>query len=108
MLFRSYDYEFAPRTTTLKNYEQYTSGHYTEANKAYSASCQDGGAILFTSYYDMMARIQAKGVDDAYKRLKGIRDWYLKVYDYAEEMVTAARNSTAAITAVKWAYPCRV
>ena len=80
-----YDYEFAPRTTTLKNYEQYTSGHYTEANKAYSASCQDGGAILFTSYYDMMARIQAKGVDDAYKRLKGIRDWYLKIYDYAEE-----------------------
>lgn len=80
-----YDYEFAPRTTTLKNHEQYTSGHYTEANKAYSASCQDGGAILFTSYYDMMARIQTKGVDNAYNRLKSIRDWYLKIYDYAEE-----------------------
>ena len=80
-----YDYEFAPRTTTVKNYEQYTSGHYTEASKAYSASCQDGGAILFTSYYDLMARIQTKGVDDAYSRLKSIRDWYLKIYDYAEE-----------------------
>ncbi|MBO5736938.1 MAG: hypothetical protein J6S04_03925, partial [Clostridia bacterium] len=49
------------------------------------ASCQDGGAILFTSYYDMQARLQAYGVDNAYERLKGIRDWYLKVYDYAEE-----------------------
>ena len=80
-----YDYEFAPRTTTLKNYEQYTAGHYTEANKAYAASCQDGGAILFTSYYDMQARLQAYGVDNAYERLKGIRDWYLKVYDFAQE-----------------------
>ena len=80
-----YDYEFAPRTTTVKNSEQYTSGHYTEAKKAYSASCQDGGAILFTSYYDLMARIQTKGVDNAYERLKGIRDWYLKVYNYSQE-----------------------
>ena len=80
-----YDYEFAPRTTTVKNSKQYTSGHYTEANKAYSASCQDGGAIMFTSYYDMQARIQTRGVDNAYNRLKGIRDWYLKVYDFAQE-----------------------
>ena len=80
-----YDYEFAPRTTTLKNYDQYTAGHYTEANKAYAASCQDGGAILFTSYYDMQARLQAYGVDNAYERLKGIRDWYLKVYNFAQE-----------------------
>lgn len=80
-----YDFEFAPRTTTVKNSEQYTTGHYTEANKAYGASCQDGGAILFTSYYDMMARLQSKGVDNAYKRLKEIRDWYMKIYEYNEE-----------------------
>ena len=80
-----YDYDFAPRTTTVKNSVQYTTGHYTEANKSYSASCQDGGAILFTSYYDMKARMQAYGVDNAYERLKGIRDWYLKVYDFAQE-----------------------
>ena len=80
-----YDYAFAPRTTTVKNYNQYTSGHHTEAGKAYSASCQDGGAILFTSYYDMQARIQTMGVNNAYDRLKAIRDWYLKIYDYAQE-----------------------
>ena len=80
-----YDYEFAPRTTTVKNYEQYTTGHYTEASKSYGASCQDGGAILFTSYYDMMARLQTEGAENAYSRLKGIRDWYLKIYDYAQE-----------------------
>ena len=79
-----YDYEFAPRTTTVKNPEQYTAGHYPEASKAYSASCQDGGAILFTSYYDMQARLQTRGVNNAYERLKGIRDWYLKIYDFAQ------------------------
>ncbi len=78
-----YDYEFAPRTTTVKNSEQYTAGHYTEASKLYGASCQDGGAILFTSYYDMMARLQTRGAEDAYERLIGIRDWYLKVYEYS-------------------------
>ena len=80
-----YDYEFAPRTTTVKNLEQYTTGHYTEATKSYSASCQDGGAILFTSYYDLMARLQTKGAENAYSRLKAIRDWYLKIYNYAQE-----------------------
>lgn len=80
-----YDYEFAPRTTTVKNSEQYTTGHAMEASKAYGASCQDGGAILFTSYYDMMARLQTEGADNAYSRLKGIRDWYLKIYNYAQE-----------------------
>lgn len=80
-----YDYEFAPRTTTVKNSEQYTAGHFSEAGKEYSASCQDGGAILFTSYYDMMARIESRGIEDAYQRLKGIRDWYLKVYEYSKQ-----------------------
>lgn len=80
-----YDFDFAPRITTVKNSKQYTTGHYGEAGKIYGASCQDGGAILFTSYYDLMARIETRGVEDAYQRLKGIRDWYLKVYNYAKE-----------------------
>ena len=80
-----YDYEFAPRTTTVKNSEQYTAGHAPEAKKKYSTSCQDGGAILFTSYYDLMARLESKGVENAYGRLKQIRDWYVKVYEYSEE-----------------------
>ena len=83
--FGIYDYEFAPRTTTVKNAEQYTTGHFSEAGKTFGASCQDGGAILFTSYYDLMARIKTRGVEDAYARLKQIRDWYLKVYNYSSK-----------------------
>ncbi|MBO4251798.1 MAG: hypothetical protein J5911_03945, partial [Clostridia bacterium] len=77
-----YDYVFAPRVTTVKNYEQYTSGHAPEADYFYGESCQDGGAILFTSYYDMMARFITNGTEDAFKRLSAIKEWYLEVYNY--------------------------
>lgn len=78
-----YDYEFAPRTTTVKNSEQYTAGHAPEAGYPYGSSCQDGGAIAFTSYYDIMARLNARGADDAFERLDDIKKWYLDVYDYS-------------------------
>lgn len=77
-----YDYIFAPRVTTLKNYEQYTSGHSSEAGYLYGESCQDGGAILFTSYYDMMARFITNGAEDTFRRLSAIKDWYLEIYNY--------------------------
>lgn len=80
-----YDFEFAPRVTTKKNYSQYTQGHANEAKLVYGTSCQDGGAILYTSYYDLMARFKTNGIEDAYKRLTGIKEWYKKVYDYSAE-----------------------
>lgn len=81
--FGIYDYEFAPRVTTVKNSVQYTTGHSAEAAFPYASSCQDGGAITFTSFYDLMARIDTKGADNAYERLKEIEDWYLDVYNYS-------------------------
>ena len=80
-----YDYAFAPRITTVKNRTQYTEGHAAEARLPYSASCQDGGAILFTSYYDLIARFKTNGTEDAFSRLSEIRDWYIKIYNYALE-----------------------
>ncbi len=71
-----YTYEFAPRTTTAHNSTLYVDGHNPPA---YGASVQNGGAILFTSYYDMLARFNTAGSDDAYGRLSGMKDWYLKV-----------------------------
>ena len=85
-----YDYGFAPRVTTKKNFEQYTTGHASQANNLYGMSCQDGGAILFTSYYDLYARFITNGADDAFKRLSAIKDWYLKVYEYSAEDFGAA------------------
>ena len=42
----------------------------------YDDQCQTGGAILYTSGYDIMARARYVSADDAYKRLKEILDRY--------------------------------
>ncbi|MCQ2449105.1 MAG: hypothetical protein MJ132_02795 [Clostridia bacterium] len=75
-----YAYEFAPRTTTVKNSSQYVSDYSSaEANAAFGSSVQDGGAVLFTGYYDLLARAQYSGIENAFVRLCEIKDWYLKV-----------------------------
>jgi len=38
--------------------------------------CQDGGAILYTSFYDLMDRSRMKGADDAWKRFGEILERY--------------------------------
>ncbi len=77
-----YAYDFAPRTTTVKNSTQYVSDYSSaEANSAFGTYCQDGGAILFTSYYDIMSRLAYSGTEDAYDRLSDIKDWYLKILE---------------------------
>ncbi|MCQ2449825.1 MAG: hypothetical protein MJ132_06520 [Clostridia bacterium] len=78
-----YKFRFAPRTTTVKNSIQYTTGHANEASFPYGSSVQDGGAIAFTSFYDIMMRLKVTGTDDAFKRLTDIQKWYLEVYDYS-------------------------
>ena len=45
-------------------------------------SVNDGGAVITWSYYDLIARLQSRGVDDAFGRLKGINTWYDKVASY--------------------------
>ena len=37
---------------------------------------QDGGAVLYTSYYDLLARIKVLGVENAWARFKEIQKWY--------------------------------
>lgn len=72
-----YYYEFAPRTSTLKNSIDYMwrwNGFMPFANQV-----QDGGAILYVSYYDLMSRLDYYGPDNAFKRLKEIQNWYQKV-----------------------------
>lgn len=50
-------------------------------------NCQYGGAILYTSFYDLMARIDYSGTDDAYARLQEIQAWYMEVYNnYMQEI----------------------
>lgn len=77
-----YDLEFAPRTTTIKNDKQYYWG-WNGSMVAYGEQVQDGGAIMFTSYYDLLARIRVLGADNAFRRLKEIQAWYNKVEEAA-------------------------
>jgi hypothetical protein len=42
----------------------------------YGDQCQDGGAILYTSFFDLMARTRHLGADNAWKRFTEIMDRY--------------------------------
>lgn len=70
-----YDLQFAPRTTTIKNDVDYVWG-WAGGMVGYGQQVQDGGGIMFTSYYDLMARVMTLGADNAYGRLKEIQKWY--------------------------------
>lgn len=73
-----YDLEFAPRFSTVKNTKYYYWG-WAGGTIPYGEQVQDGGAIMFTSYYDIIARINSLGADNAFNRLKEIQKWYNKV-----------------------------
>ena len=71
-----YEYVFAPKTNTID-----LANQYCWAYKAleYGKSCQNGGAILFVSYYDILAKAQVYGADVAYSRLNEIMAWFSDV-----------------------------
>ncbi len=85
-----YFYEFAPRFSTCDTSGQFgwsiVKGYImTETSPAklygtvFSRQVQSGGAVLCWSYYDILARAQVLGADNAYERLKEIQSWYEKV-----------------------------
>lgn len=78
-----YDYEFAPRSTTVRNQNQYVFNW--GASNEFGGQVQDGGAIMYLSYYDLMSRIDVYGADNGFERLKGIQTWYEKVKKVADE-----------------------
>lgn len=70
-----YRFRFAPRTSTLRNDSQYFWG-WSALNVPFGQQVQDGGAVLYTSYYDLLARIKVLGVENAWARFKEIQKWY--------------------------------
>ncbi|NOY82553.1 MAG: hypothetical protein GXP31_16265 [Kiritimatiellaeota bacterium] len=75
---------FAPRATTLHN-PRWAPGkgkldpvpqepwwHFGWLGTAYGDQCQDGGAILYTSFFDLTARTRLLGPDNAWKRWERI------------------------------------
>ncbi len=76
-----YHFSFAPRATTT-NKKGAFNGSY-RVDPAYGQKqVQYGGAIMYTSYYDLLARMQVLGKENAFSRLEAIEKWYQKIYDY--------------------------
>lgn len=72
---------FAPRATTVHNprWDPATGKkiddvpgepwwHMGWLGKPWEQQCQDGGAILFTSFFDLLARTRTRGPDNAWRR----------------------------------------
>ncbi|RJP26460.1 MAG: hypothetical protein C4527_14960 [Candidatus Omnitrophota bacterium] len=74
-----YHWRFAPRATTKRNIEYYGWFWNTPENIPWGGQVQDGGAVLGFSYHDLMARLNTRGPDDAWKRLREILRWYDEV-----------------------------
>lgn len=70
-----YKFRFAPRTSTLRNEKQYFWG-WNSLNTPFGMQVQDGGAVLYTSFYDLLSRIKVLGVENAWARFQEIQDWY--------------------------------
>jgi hypothetical protein len=80
---------FAPRANTIHN-PMWDETGVTDPNAndvepwwfdgwrgtPYEEQCQDGGAILYTSFFDLMARSQLLGADNAWQRWQAILERY--------------------------------
>ena len=74
-----YQYRFAPLITTVKNTEYWFWGYPDPRTVPFGAQIQDGGAALAFSYFDILARLQVYGPDDAWARVADILDWFEEV-----------------------------
>jgi hypothetical protein len=66
-------YRFAPRVTTFDcSGWWYLEGKAEIPSQPWGKHCENGGAILYTSHYDIVARAKLLGPDRAYRRLREI------------------------------------
>ncbi len=74
-----YHWRFGPRASTRRNIDWYSYVWQRPEDIPFGGQVQDGGAVLGFSYYDLMARLETYGPDDAWQRLKAILDWFEEV-----------------------------
>jgi hypothetical protein len=74
-----YRWRFAPRATTKRNVETYVWVWSGPESIPWGDQVQDGGAVLGFSYFDLMARLQVHGPDNAWSRLQEILAWFREV-----------------------------
>jgi hypothetical protein len=79
----TYFFEFAPRVNTLDcSGWWYLEGKAEIRSLPFDTHCENGGAILYTSFFDLMARHRWLGADNAWQRLWGI----LRRYDQPDRL----------------------
>jgi len=79
----TYFFEFAPRVNTLDcSGWWYLEGKGEIPSQPFDTHCENGGAILYTSFFDLMARHRWLGADNAWQRLWGI----LRRYDQPDRL----------------------
>lgn len=70
-------FRFAPRVNTIDCREWWYLGGKAEIpSQSFDTHLENGGAILYTSGYDIMARARYLGADNAFRRLRVILDRY--------------------------------
>lgn len=74
-----YHWRFAPRCTTKRNLDYYSYVWPFAEHYAFGDQVQDGGAVLGFSYFDLMARLEVYGPDNAWQRLSEILRWFEEV-----------------------------
>ncbi|HCO95410.1 MAG TPA: hypothetical protein DIU00_15915, partial [Phycisphaerales bacterium] len=75
-----YRWRFGPRATTRRNVEWYGQGWWAPESLEWGYQIQDGGAVLGFSFYDLWARQQILGPDNAWQRLMEILTWEKEVH----------------------------
>ena len=71
-----YHWRFGPRTSTKRNLDYYCWVWSNPESVKFGDQVQDGGGILAWSFYDLMARINTAGADDAELLLMNIIKWF--------------------------------
>ncbi len=100
-----YKYGFAPISNTEESpivngqrdiYQCVVNQQLTDVvNMEFGESVQYGGAIMYTSFYDLMARLKMFSTDNAYNRFTEIKDWYIDgplAYAEANPDTTKGKN----------------
>lgn len=70
-----YHWRFGPRSTTRRNVDWYGWVWNGPESIPWGGQVQDGGAVLGFTFYDLWARLQILGPDNAWQRLTEIVDW---------------------------------
>jgi len=98
-----YRWRFGPRATTRRNIEWYGQGWWAPESLDWGYQIQDGGAVLGFTFYDLWARLQILGPDNAWQRLMEILAWeeevqseggYRKYYDGGKRGTTLQGGGT--------------